>query len=209
VVVVSAGRSGASVGDLVLGGDLDQGVAFGQVGAVAAGGAGGGDRDAGWGVGPPADAAPGGGGALDVADLSVVVGQLPVGGLRAGWWLEVVSLTEAAGRGGWFRPWPSGGLAVLAVLGVVVGVRGCGMSPPWWWPVAVSARPHAFTCLDPAVRKALATGVIERLMREINARDVLTVLTARILRHPTWTEIRKNVRPSNTIQFRLQKFNAT
>ena len=94
-----------------------------------------------------------------------------------------------------------------------------------------AARPHAFTCLDPAVRRALAhlggpelaTGVIERLMREINARtdiggvrwtiaglrDLLTVLTARILRHPTWTEIRKNIRPSNTIQFRLQKFNAT
>jgi len=60
-------------------------------------------------------------------------------------------------------------------------------------------------------------------MREINARtdiggvrwtisglrDMLTVLTARILRHPVWTEIRKNVQPSNTIQFRLQKFNAT
>ena len=94
-----------------------------------------------------------------------------------------------------------------------------------------AARPHAFTCLNPNLRKALAciggpelaTGVIERLMREINARtdiggvrwtipglrDLLTVLTARILRHPTWTEIRKNLRPSNTIQFRLQKFNAT
>ena len=94
-----------------------------------------------------------------------------------------------------------------------------------------AARPHAFTCLDPNLRKALAciggpelaTGVIERLMREINARtdiggvrwtisglrDMLTVLTARILRHPVWTEIRKNVQPSNTIQFRLQKFNAT
>lgn len=95
----------------------------------------------------------------------------------------------------------------------------------------VAARPHAFTCLDPAVRKALAhlggpelaTGVIERLMREINARtdiggvrwtiaglrDLLTVLTARTLRHPAWTEIRRNTRPANTIQFRLQKFNAT
>jgi hypothetical protein len=38
---------------------------------------------------------------------------------------------------------------------------------------------------------------------------MLTVLTARILRHPTWTEIRKNVRPPKTIQFRLQKFTAT
>src|SRR5659263_544295 len=92
-------------------------------------------------------------------------------------------------------------------------------------------RPHAFTCLDPDLRKALArlggpelaTGVIERLMRELNARtdiggvrwtiaglrDLLTVLTARALRHPAWTEIRRNTRPSNTIQFRLQKFNAT
>src|SRR5664280_1462355 len=41
-----------------------------------------------------------------------------------------------------------------------------------------AARPHAFTCLDPDLRKALArlggpelaTGVIERLMRELNAR---------------------------------------
>src|SRR5674536_314301 len=94
-----------------------------------------------------------------------------------------------------------------------------------------AARPHAFTCLDPDLRKALArlggpelaTGVIERRMRELNARtdiggvrwtiaglrDLLTVLTARALRHPAWTEIRRNTRPSNTIQFRLQKFNAT
>jgi hypothetical protein len=94
-----------------------------------------------------------------------------------------------------------------------------------------AARPHAFTCLDPDLRKALArlggpelaTGVLERLMREVNARtdiggvrwtipglrDLLTVLTARTLRHPAWTEIRANTRPSNTIQFRLQKFNAT
>src|SRR5664279_2462159 len=94
-----------------------------------------------------------------------------------------------------------------------------------------AARPHVFTCLDPDLRKALArlggpelaAGVIERLMRELNARtdiggvrwtiaglrDLLTVLTARALRHPAWTEIRRNTRPSNTIQFRLQKFNAT
>ncbi len=65
-----------------------------------------------------------------------------------------------------------------------------------------AARPHAFTCLDPTVRTALArlggpelgTGVLERLMREINARtdiggvrwtpaglrDTLTVTYARI-----------------------------
>jgi hypothetical protein len=83
-----------------------------------------------------------------------------------------------------------------------------------------SARPHAFTCLDPAVRKAmvpiggpeLATGVLERLMREINARtdiggvrwspaglrDTLTVTCARILHHPAWTECVRNLRPPST-----------
>ena len=93
-----------------------------------------------------------------------------------------------------------------------------------------AARPHAFTCLDPTVRKALAciggpelgTGVLERLMREINARtdiggvrwspaglrDTLTVTCARILHHPTWTECVRNLRPPSTITFRLQRFNA-
>lgn len=93
-----------------------------------------------------------------------------------------------------------------------------------------AARPHAFTCLDPAVRKALApiggpelgTGVLERLMREINARtdiggvrwspaglrDTLTVTCGRILHHPAWTECVRNLRPPSTITFRLQKFNA-
>jgi hypothetical protein len=93
-----------------------------------------------------------------------------------------------------------------------------------------TARPHAFTCLDPALRKALApiggpelgTGVLERLMREINARtdiggvrwtpagllDTLTVTCARILHHPAWTECVRNLRPASTITFSLQKFNA-
>ena len=92
-----------------------------------------------------------------------------------------------------------------------------------------AARPHVFTCLDPKVRKALArlggpelgTGVLERLMREINARtdiggvrwtpaglrDTLTVTCARILHHPAWTECVRNLRPPSTITFRLQKFN--
>jgi hypothetical protein len=34
-------------------------------------------------------------------------------------------------------------------------------------------------------------------------------MAARTLRHPAWTEIRRNTHPTNTIQFRLQKFNAT
>jgi hypothetical protein len=94
-----------------------------------------------------------------------------------------------------------------------------------------AARPHAFTCLDPTVRTALTrlggpelgTGVLERLMREINARtdiggvrwspaglrDTLTVTCARILHHPAWTQCVANLRPANTIQFRLQKFNAS
>jgi hypothetical protein len=93
-----------------------------------------------------------------------------------------------------------------------------------------TARPHAFTCLDPALRRALApiggpelgTGVLERLMREINARtdiggvrwtpaglrDTLTVTCARILHHPAWTECVRNLRPASTITFSLQKFNA-
>ncbi len=73
-----------------------------------------------------------------------------------------------------------------------------------------AARPHAFTCLDPSLRRTLAhlggpelgTGVLERLMRELNARtdiggsrwsvpglrDLLTVLTARALHHPACKE---------------------
>lgn len=93
-----------------------------------------------------------------------------------------------------------------------------------------TARPHAFTCLDPTLRARLArlggpelgTGVLERLMRELNARtdiggsrwsipglrDLLTVLTARLLHHPAWKQIRSASHPPSTIPFRLQKFNA-
>lgn len=93
-----------------------------------------------------------------------------------------------------------------------------------------AARPHAFTALDPALRARLAhlggpdlgTGVIERLMREINARtdiggarwsitgmrDLLTVTTARLLAHPAWKEITKATRPPATLTFTLQNFNA-
>jgi hypothetical protein len=70
-----------------------------------------------------------------------------------------------------------------------------------------TARDHVFTCLNPDLRARLArlggpelgTGVLERVMREINARtdiggsrwsvagllDLLTVHTARLLHHPT------------------------
>jgi hypothetical protein len=92
------------------------------------------------------------------------------------------------------------------------------------------ARDHAFTCLDPTLRARLArlggpelgTGVLERLMRELNARtdiggsrwsipglrDLLTVHTARLLHHPTWKEIKQATHRPNTIPFRLQKSNA-
>ena len=93
-----------------------------------------------------------------------------------------------------------------------------------------TARPHAFTALDPALRATLAhlggpelgTGVLERLMRELNARtdiggsrwsitglrDLLTIHTARALNHPTWKEIKSATHPPSTIPFSLQKFNA-
>jgi len=93
-----------------------------------------------------------------------------------------------------------------------------------------AARDHAFTCLDPDLRARLArlggpelgTGVLERVMRELNARtdiggtrwsvaglrDLLTVHTARLLHHPAWKEIKRATHRPSTIPFRLQKFNA-
>jgi hypothetical protein len=74
----------------------------------------------------------------------------------------------------------------------------------------------------PAVSPPPCTGVLERLMREINARtdiggvrwspaglrDLLTVTCARILHHPAWTECAASLRPPSNTTFRLQKFNA-
>jgi hypothetical protein len=68
----------------------------------------------------------------------------------------------------------------------------------------------------------LGTGVIERVMREINARtdiggsrwsvpgllDLLTVHTARLPHHPASKEIKRATHRPSTIPFRLQKFNA-
>ncbi|MGH3988774.1 MAG: ISH6 family transposase, partial [Pseudonocardiaceae bacterium] len=93
-----------------------------------------------------------------------------------------------------------------------------------------AARDHTFTCLDPDLRARLArlggpelgTGVLERVMRELNARtdiggsrwsidglrDLLTVHTARLLHHPTWKEIKRATHRPSTIPYRLQKFNA-
>lgn len=90
------------------------------------------------------------------------------------------------------------------------------------------AREHIFTCLDPELRRhlahlggpELATGVLERVMRELNARtdiggsrwsvaglrDVLTVQLARTTNHPAWQHLRRHTHPVNVIPFQL-KFN--
>jgi hypothetical protein len=92
------------------------------------------------------------------------------------------------------------------------------------------ARPQTFTCLDPQLRANLAylggpelgSGVIERAMRDINARvdiggsrwsiggirDTITVLAARRFHHPAWQALTNTLRPANTIPFHLAKFNA-
>jgi hypothetical protein len=90
------------------------------------------------------------------------------------------------------------------------------------------AREHIFTCLDPELRQRLArfggpelaTSVLERVMRELNARtdiggsrwsvaglrDVLTVQLARTTQHPAWQHLRRHTHPVNVIPFQL-KFN--
>jgi hypothetical protein len=92
------------------------------------------------------------------------------------------------------------------------------------------ARPQVFTCLDPQLRRHLAylggpelgSGVIERTMRDLNARvdiggsrwtipgirDTITVLAARRFNHPTWQELTRTLRPPNQINFHIAKFNA-
>jgi hypothetical protein len=91
------------------------------------------------------------------------------------------------------------------------GVRATGGSS-----YLATARDHAFTCLDPHLQTRLAhlggpelgTGVLERVMRELNARtdiggsrwsiaglrDLLTLHTARLLHHPPGR--RSNGRPT-------------
>ena len=94
------------------------------------------------------------------------------------------------------------------------------------------ARDQVFTCLRPAVRARLAhlggpelgSGVLERVMRELNARtdiggsrwsvdglrDLITVQLARMTNHPAWATLRQSLRPPNAISFTLTKakFNA-
>jgi hypothetical protein len=94
------------------------------------------------------------------------------------------------------------------------------------------ARDQVFTCLRPEIRARLAhlggpelgSGVLERVMRELNARtdiggsrwsvdglrDLITVQLARMTSHPAWTTLRESLRPPNAITFTIQtaKFNA-
>lgn len=92
------------------------------------------------------------------------------------------------------------------------------------------ARPHVFTCLDPELRRSLAvtggpelgTGVLERMMRELNARtdiggsrwtvaglaDLVNVLLARATKHPAWQHLWRETHQPNAIPFHLAKFNA-
>lgn len=94
------------------------------------------------------------------------------------------------------------------------------------------ARDQVFTCLRPDLRERLAplggpemgSGVLERVMRELNARtdiggsrwsvtglrDLITLQLARMTEHPAWTTLQATTRPPNAIQYSLRtaKFNA-
>jgi hypothetical protein len=94
------------------------------------------------------------------------------------------------------------------------------------------AREQVFTCLRPELRARVAhlggpelgSGVLERVMRELNARtdiggsrwsveglrDLITVQLARMTNHPGWVRLRQSLRPPNVIAFsvRTAKFNA-
>ena len=94
------------------------------------------------------------------------------------------------------------------------------------------ARDQVFTCLRPDLRARLAhlggpelgSGVLERVMRELNARtdiggsrwsvdglrDLITVQLARMTNHPAWATLRQALRPPNAIAFTINtaKFNA-
>jgi hypothetical protein len=94
------------------------------------------------------------------------------------------------------------------------------------------ARDQVFTCLRPELRARLAhlggpelgSGVLERVMRELNARtdiggsrwsvgglrDLISVQLARMTNHPAWTTLRASLRPPNAIAFNITKakFNA-
>lgn len=91
------------------------------------------------------------------------------------------------------------------------------------------ARDQVFTCLRPDIRRRLAhlggpelgSGVLERVMRELNARtdiggsrwsteglrDLITIKLARMTNHPAWTTLRQTVSPPNAITFKIATAN--
>jgi hypothetical protein len=95
-----------------------------------------------------------------------------------------------------------------------------------------SAREQVFTCLRPDLKLRLAalggpemgSGVLERVMRELNARtdiggsrwsvpglkDLITIQLARITDHPSWSRLQAITHPPNAIRFNITtaKFNA-
>ena len=94
---------------------------------------------------------------------------------------------------------------------------------------STGARDQVFTCLRPELRTRLAhlggpelgSGVLERVMRELNARtdiggsrwsvdglrDLITVQLARMTNHPAWTTLRQSLRPPNAIAFTITTAN--
>jgi hypothetical protein len=92
------------------------------------------------------------------------------------------------------------------------------------------ARPQTFTCLDQDLRRRLAglggpelgSGVLERVMRDLNARtdiggarwsiaglrDLVTVTLARRFDHPAWQDLRRSFRLDVETTIRVAKFNA-
>lgn len=94
------------------------------------------------------------------------------------------------------------------------------------------AREQVFTCLRADLRQRLAplggpemgSGVLERVMRELNARtdiggsrwslaglhDLVTIQLARMTEHPAWTMLQAITHPPNAVHYSVQtaKFNA-
>ena len=119
-------------------------------------------------------------------------------------------------------------LAVYDVFAATVAAEGHHAADE----LLTGARDQVFTCLRPDVRARLAhlggpelgSGVLERVMRELNARtdiggsrwsvdglrDLITVQLARMTNHPAWTTLSQSLRPPNAINFKIAtaKFNA-
>jgi hypothetical protein len=92
------------------------------------------------------------------------------------------------------------------------------------------ARPQTFTFLDPELRERLqalggpelGSGVLERVMRDLNARtdiggarwsiaglrDAVTVTLARRFEHPAWQQLRQALQPELHHHISVAKFNA-